>query len=88
MARLDDELILAAAHEGETAFVAEALARRAGLDGATAAGELLSGIRSASWRCSGMAGSPRELVAGLLASIGDLLGIADAGACHRPVRRR
>src|SRR3954454_20734194 len=41
--RLDDELILAAAHEGETAFVAEAIARQAGLSGSIAAEELLSG---------------------------------------------
>jgi hypothetical protein len=78
-ARLDDELILAAAHEGETAFVAEALARRADLDGATAAGELLSGNPERVMMLFRLAGSPRELVAGLLASIGDLLNIPDAG---------
>jgi hypothetical protein len=78
-ARLDDELVLAAAHEGETAFVAEALARRADIDGATAAGELLSGKPERVMMLFRLASSPRELVAGLLASIGDLLGISDAG---------
>jgi hypothetical protein len=78
-ARLDDELVLAAAHEGETAFVAEALARRADLDGTTAAGELLSGKPERVMMLFRLASSPRELVAGLLASIGDLLGISDAG---------
>jgi hypothetical protein len=77
--RLDDELILAAAHEGEIAFVAEALARRAGLDGTVAAGELLSGKSERVMLLLRLANSPRELVAGLLASIGDLLGLSDAG---------
>ena len=77
--RLDDELILAAAHEGEIGFVAEALARRAGLDGAIAAGELLSGKAERVMMLFRLANSPRELVAGLLAGIGDLLGLADAG---------
>lgn len=77
--RLDDELILAAAHEGETAFVAEAFARRAGIHGTTAAGELLSGKAERVMVLFRLANSPRELVAGLLASIGDLLGLSDAG---------
>jgi len=77
--RLDDDLILAAAHEGETAFVAEALARRAGLDGKIAAGELLSGKAERVMMLFRLSNSPRDLVAGLLASIGDLLGLNDAG---------
>lgn len=77
--KLDDELILAAANEGETAFVVEALARRAGVDGMSAAGELLSGKAERVMMLFRLANSPRELAAGLLASIGDLLGLADAG---------
>jgi hypothetical protein len=76
---LDDDLILAAAHEGETSFVAEALGRRAGLDGPVAAGELLSGKAERLMMLFRLAGSPRPLVAGLLASIGDLLGLSDPG---------
>jgi Uncharacterised protein conserved in bacteria (DUF2336) len=78
-ARLDDELILAAAHEGEIAFVAEALARRAGLDGRAAAAELLSGDAGRLMLLFRLANSVRALVAGLLAGIGDLLGLSDAG---------
>ena len=77
--RLDDELILAAAHEGEIGFVADALGRRAGLAGAIAADEMLSGSAERVMTLFRLAGLPRELVAGFLASIGDLLGIADAG---------
>jgi len=77
--RLDDALILAAAHEGETAFVAEALACRANLSGQIAAGELLSGSAERVMALFRLADLPRELVAGFLASIGDLLGLSDAG---------
>lgn len=76
---LDDELILAAAHEGETAFVAEALGRRASLTGPMAADELLSGSSRQVIALFKMAQLPRELVAGFLAGIGDLLGLTDAG---------
>jgi hypothetical protein len=77
--RLDDDLILAAANEGETGFVAESLARRAGLNGSAAAAELLSGKAERVMMLLRLANSLRELVAGLLASIGDLLGLTDAG---------
>src|SRR5436190_4096918 len=77
--QLDDELILAAAHEGETAFVAESLACRAGVSGSIAAEELLSGSPERVMTLFRMANLPRELVAGFLASIGDLLGLSDAG---------
>jgi hypothetical protein len=76
---LDDELILAAAHEGETAFVAEAVGRRAGLPGSVAADELLSGSPERVVALFRVAGLSRELVAGFLAGIGDLLGLSDAG---------
>jgi hypothetical protein len=77
--KLDDELVLAAAHEGEIVFVAEALARRGGLTGSTAAGELLSGSAERIAALFRMAALPRELVAGFFASIGDLLGLNDIG---------
>ena len=77
--KLDDELILAAAHEGEIGFVTEAVGRRAGLSGSIAAEELLSGSASRVMTLFRLAALPRELVAGFLATIGDLLGLADAG---------
>lgn len=72
-----DELILAAAHEGEAAFVAEILARRAGLATETALEELLSGDPARLMALLRIAGVSRGLAAGLLAGVGDLLGIDD-----------
>ena len=77
---LTDDLVLAAAHEGEVAFVAEVLARRAGIQIDSAMDELLSGEPDHLMALLRMAGVSRELSAGLLAGIGDLLGISDAGA--------
>ena len=77
---LTDGLVLAAAHEGEVAFVAEVLARRAGIPIDSAMDELLSGEPDHLMAVLRMAGVSRELSAGLLAGIGDLLGISDAGA--------
>ena len=77
---LSDELILAAAHEGEVSFVAEVLARRAGVPAESAMDEFLSGEAEHVMALLRAAGMSRELGAGLLAGIGDLLGIADAGA--------
>jgi hypothetical protein len=77
--KLDDELILAAAHEGEITFVAEALGRRGGLTGAVAASELLSGSAERIIALFRLGSLRRELVAGFLASIGDLLGLSDVG---------
>jgi hypothetical protein len=76
---LTDELVLGAAHEGEVAFVAEVLARRAGIPTDSALDELLSGEAPHVMTLLRMAGVSRELGAGLLAGIGDLLGIADVG---------
>jgi len=76
---LTDELVLAAANEGEIAFVAEVLARRSGLRTDSAADELLSGNAGHLMALLRMAGMSRTLSAGLLAGIGDLLGVADAG---------
>lgn len=77
---LTDDLVLAAAHEGEVTFVAEVLARRAGIPTDSAVDELLSGEAVHVMALLRMAGVSRELGAGLLAGIGDLLGISDAGA--------
>ncbi len=76
---LTAELILAAAHEGEVSVVAAVLSRRAGiaLDGALDV--LLSGDARTVMALFRAAAVSRDLAAGLLAGIGDLLGIADAG---------
>ena len=74
---LTDELILAAAHEGEIAFLGQTLARRAGISSASALAELLSGEASRLAALLRIGGFGRDLCAGLLAGIGDLLGIGD-----------
>ena len=79
-ASLTDELLLAAAHEGEVAFVAEVLARHSGISAEAALDELLSGEPRFVMALLRAADVSRDLAAGLLASIGDLIGIADAGA--------
>ncbi|MFL6760427.1 DUF2336 domain-containing protein [Sphingomonas sp.] len=76
---LTDELVLAAAHEGEVAFVAGVLARRGGIASDSAMDELLSGDAAHVMALLRVAGASRQLSAGLLGGIGDLLGIADAG---------
>jgi hypothetical protein len=77
---LTDELVLAAANEGEISFIAEVVARRAGVPTDSALDELLSGDAEHVMGLLRAAGMSRELSAGLLGGIGDLLGIADAGA--------
>ena len=77
---LTDELVLGAGNEGEVAFVGEFLARRAGIPTDSAMDELLSGEPQHVMALLRIAGASRELSAGLLAGIGDLLGIADVGA--------
>ena len=76
---LTDELVLGAAHEGEVSFVAEVLAGRAGVATEAAMDELLSGEAEHVMALLRSAGMSRELSAGLLAGIGDLLGISEAG---------
>jgi hypothetical protein len=76
---LTDELVLAAAHEGEVAFVAGVLARRGGIASDSAMDELLSADAAHVMALLRVAGASRQLSAGLLGGIGDLLGIADAG---------
>jgi hypothetical protein len=77
---LTDDLILAAAHEGEVTFIAEFLARRAAIPAPSTIDELLSGEARQIIALFRMANLSRALTAGLLAGIGDLLGIVDAGA--------
>ncbi|HEY7005401.1 MAG TPA: DUF2336 domain-containing protein [Sphingomicrobium sp.] len=77
---LTDELLLACSQEGEVAFLAEVLARRAGVGGRVALDELLSAQPEPLMALLRLAGFSRDLSAGLLASLGDLLGIADPGA--------
>src|SRR5436305_244693 len=76
---LTDDLILAAAHEGEIGFVAEVLARRGGVASDSAMDELLSGDAKRLMGVLRVAGASRGLSAGLLGGIGDLLGIGEAG---------
>jgi len=77
---LTDELLLACAQEGEVGFLAEVLGRRAGIAAIVALDELLSGEAGHLMALLRLAGFSRELSAGLLASLGDLLGIDDPGA--------
>jgi hypothetical protein len=77
---LTDELLLACAQDGEVGFVAEALGRRSGVTGAAAFDELLSGNPRRAMALLRMGGVSRDLSAGLLASVGDLLGLSDPGA--------
>jgi hypothetical protein len=74
------DLVLAAAQEGEAGFIAELLGQRAGVSVNQALDELLSGDAPRLMALFRIAGFSRELAAGLLASIGDLLGIASPGA--------
>jgi hypothetical protein len=76
---LGDELIVAAAMEGEMTFVAQALSRRSGIRANIAMDELLSGDDRRAMTALAAAGVSRQVVASLLAGIGDLLGIADPG---------
>jgi hypothetical protein len=76
---LTDDLILAAAQEGEVGFVGEFLARRSGMPIESAVDELLSGDSARLMVLLRIAGASRTLSAGLLGGIGDLLGITDAG---------
>jgi hypothetical protein len=76
---LSNELLLACAQEGEVGFLGQVLGRRAGIHGTVALDELLSGKAERVMALLRVAGFSRELSAGLLAGIGDLLGIADPG---------
>lgn len=77
---LTDDLLLAAAHEGEVGFLATMLSSRSGLPTTLAIDELLSGNADHVMALFRAAGASRQLCASLLAGIGDLLNIDDAGA--------
>ncbi len=77
--QLTDELIVSAAMEGEMTFLAQALARRCALRGEVATDELMSASEQRVMILLRIAGVRRELAAGLLAGIGDLLGVTDPG---------
>jgi len=77
--KLDEDLIAAAADEGEIALVAQALARRAGVLGADAMDLLVGGNSRGLMLLLRMAAVSREFAARLLAGPGDLLGVTDAG---------
>lgn len=77
---LSDELLLGCAQEGEIAFLGQVLARRAQISADVSMDELLSGSAQRVMTLLRVAGSSRELSAGLLGSVGDLLGIDDPGA--------
>ena len=77
---LDNDLLLAAAHEGDVALLAHLLAHSAAVPGAVAEAELLSGDPAAVVTLLRMARITRPVAAGILAAIGDLLGIHDPAA--------
>lgn len=74
---LSDDLIASAAMEGEMNFVAQALARRSGIAGDVALGELLSGNPKRIMSLLRMGRLSRETAASILAGIGDLIGVSD-----------
>lgn len=76
---LGDDLVVAAAMEGEMTFVAHALARRSGVSADVVMDELLSGEERRSMAVLRTAGVTRQVAASLLAGVGDLLGISDPG---------
>jgi hypothetical protein len=76
---LGDELIVAAAVEGEMTFVAQALSRRSGLAGEVAMDEFLSGDARRLMALFRIGAVSRQSAASMLAAIGDLLGINDPG---------
>ena len=70
-----NELLLASASEGELGLLAHLLARSAGIRPRVAADELLSGDPDSIILLLRLAKVPRPVAAGLVAAIGDLLGI-------------
>jgi hypothetical protein len=77
-AALSDELIIAAAHEGEVSFLAHVFARRGRIGAEVSIEELLSADAKRIITLLRMADASRSLSAGLLAGVGDLLGVEDA----------
>ncbi|MEO7602540.1 MAG: DUF2336 domain-containing protein [Sphingomicrobium sp.] len=77
---LDNDLLLAAAHEGDVSLLAHLLANSAAVPGAVAEAELLSGDPSAVVVVLRMAKVARPVAASILAAIGDLLRVHDPAA--------
>jgi hypothetical protein len=78
---LDDAMLLAAAREGDVPLLAHLLAQPAGVPGSIAEAELLSGDPASIIMILRMAKLSRPVAAGILAAIGDILGVQDpAGA--------
>jgi hypothetical protein len=80
---LDSDLLLAAANEGDVALLAHLLAHLASMSGAVADSELLSGDPSAVIHLLRMAALKRPVAAGILAAIGDLVGVHDPAEALR-----
>jgi hypothetical protein len=77
--RLDDELIAAAADEGEIGFMIESLAIRSGIPAREAVQLVLADNAAELMLLLRMAGMSREFAARILAGPGELMGIADPG---------
>ena len=77
--KLEEGLIGAAAEEGDIAFIAEALAKLAGIGGDAAWDHVLEGGQARFVLLLRIANVSRDLAARLLAGLGDLLGISDLG---------
>jgi hypothetical protein len=80
---LSDEFLLACASEGEVGFLSSVIAVRGSVPATNALDELISGKAEALMALMRVARFSREFSAGLLANIGDLLGIEDPGAAIR-----
>lgn len=76
---LDERVLESAAEEGDIAFLAWALAERAGIGGSSAWDYLADGDNGRLVLLLRLAGVSREFAARLLALLGDLVGIADLG---------
>lgn len=76
---LGGDLIVGGALEGEMTFVAHALSRKSGIDAQVALDELLSGNDERAMTLLRTARLGRREAASLLAGVGDLIGITDAG---------
>jgi len=74
---LGDDILLGAAHEGEIALLSTALAQKSGLSKQICSDEILSGNPAAVIAIFRLAGLKRPIAAGILATIGDLLGVSD-----------
>ena len=72
---LDSDLLLAAANEGDVSLLSHLLAHLAAMPGAVADAELLSGDPSAVIHLLRLAALKRPVAAGILAAIGDLVGV-------------